>query len=226
MVTEPVRLSAAELRCGWPGAAMSDEPLDLDLTPGSRIVVVGPSGAGKTTLLMTLAGLLPPRAGTVTVNGFPVADADPAALRRRVGFFAEDAHLFDTSLLENLRVARGDLDDDAARAVLGTVGLGEWVATLPDGIHTTLAGGGRAVSGGQRRRLLLARALISPARVLLLDEPTEHLEATAAADVLHGLLDRRSGLVDPDRTVVVVTHHLPDGVRADRVVTVGGVSTS
>lgn len=220
-VSAPVRVHASALRSGWPGGAPSDPPLDLDLAPGSRTAVVGPSGAGKTTLLMTLAGLLPPVAGAVTVNGTPIADADPDALRHEVGFFAEDAHLFDTSLLENLRVARGDLDADGALAVLDSVGLGEWVTSLPDGVHTTLDAGGRSVSGGQRRRLLLARALVSPARVLLLDEPTEHLDAAAGAAVLHALLDRAGTLVDPGRTVVVVTHHLPVGSAADRVVVVG-----
>lgn len=220
-VRPPVRLRASGLRSGWPGSAGSDRPVDLDLQPGSRTVVVGPSGAGKTTLLMTLAGLLPPVAGTVTVNGTPIADTDPQLLRREVGFFAEDAHLFDTSLLENLRVARGDLDEQRALEVLDAVGLGEWVATLPDGVHTALEAGGRSVSGGQRRRILLARALISPARVLLLDEPTEHLDAAAGADVLRRLLDRSGGLVDPGRTVVVVTHHLPAGTREDRVLVVG-----
>ncbi|GAA4489611.1 thiol reductant ABC exporter subunit CydC [Rhodococcus olei] len=219
-VREPVHLRASGLRSGWPGSPASDAPLDLGLAPGSRTAVVGPSGAGKTTLLMTLAGLLPPVAGTVTVNGVPIDDSDPGTLRHEVGFFAEDAHLFDTTLLENLRVARGDLDEQQASTALDAVGLGEWVTSLPEGVHTTLAGGGRSVSGGQRRRLLLARALVSPARVLLLDEPTEHLDAQAGASVLRGLLDRAGGLVDPDRTVVVVTHHLPTGSAADRVVVV------
>ncbi|MFF0814822.1 thiol reductant ABC exporter subunit CydC [Rhodococcus sp. NPDC003318] len=220
-VREPVHLTASGLRSGWPGSRPSDPPLDLDLAPGSRTALVGPSGAGKTTLMMTLAGLLPPVAGTVTVDGTPIADTDTGTLRTQVGYFAEDAHLFGTSLLENLRVARGDLDADTALEVLGAVGLGEWVTSLPDGVHTSLEAGGRSVSGGQRRRILLARALVSPARVLLLDEPTEHLDAAAGASVLHALLDRAGTLVDPGRTVVVVTHHLPAGSGADRVVVVG-----
>lgn len=169
-----------------------------ELPPGRRIAVVGPSGAGKTTLLMTWAGLF----------GTP---------RPGVTFFAEDAHLFGTSVLENLRVARGDLTAGQAEKALRAVGLGDWLDGLPEGIHTDLVGGAAAVSGGQRRRILLARALVSPARVLLLDEPTEHLEAEAGAKLLRDLLDADSGLVEPDRIVVVVTHQLPDDQRADTV---------
>ena len=169
---------------------------------------------------MTLAGLLPPVSGTVQVDGLDLHRVRSEALRRNVGFFAEDAHLFDTSVLENLRVARGDLQVAEALTVLESVGLGGWVSGLPEGVHTTLAGGARAVSGGQRRRLLLARALLSPARVLLLDEPTEHLDADAGADLLRRLLARDGGLVSSQRTVVVVTHQLPEDTSADLVIRV------
>ena len=174
---------------------------------------VGESGSGKTTALMTMAGLLPPVAGTVRVDSVDVSDIDPAELRRHVGYFAEDAHLFETSVLENLRVARGDLTVEDAEKALAAVGLGEWLAELPDGLDTYLVGGMRAVSGGERRRLLLARAIVSPAEVLLLDEPTEHMDAEAGDQLLRELLSRDASLVDSSRTVVVVTHQLPDGAQ-------------
>ncbi|WP_137723317.1 thiol reductant ABC exporter subunit CydC [Prescottella subtropica] len=218
----PVHLAASGVRCGWPGSGRVTAALDLDVQPGARIAVVGASGAGKTTLLMTLAGLLPPCGGEVTVDGVRLDRFRADELRRAVGFFAEDAHVFDTSVLENLRVSRGDLTEDEALDALGAVGLGEWVTRLPRGVHTPLAGGARAISGGQRRRLLLARALVSPARVLLLDEPTEHLDASDGDAILRALLDRRSTLIDFGRTVVLVTHQLPEGTSADRVVAVGG----
>ncbi|MFZ2173440.1 MAG: thiol reductant ABC exporter subunit CydC [Rhodococcus sp. (in: high G+C Gram-positive bacteria)] len=215
----PAHLRASGLRCGWPGGAATPA-LDLDLPPGARVAIVGGSGAGKTTTLMTVAGLLPPVSGTVCADGVELRRVTPADLRRKVGFFAEDAHLFDTSVLENLRVARGDVQEPEALDVLISVGLADWVSGLPEGLNTSLDGGARAVSGGQRRRLLLARALLSPARVLLLDEPTEHLDADAGAELLRSLLARDGGLVSPDRTVVVVTHQLPDDTDADQVIRV------
>lgn len=189
------RLRALDAQAGppEPGPHLPERPRDA-----RRIAVVGPSGAGKTTLLMHWAGLFgTPEPGTT--------------------FFAEDAHLFGTSILENLRVARGDITEPEAADALRAVGLGDWLDTLPDGLHTTLTGGSAAISGGQRRRLLLARALLAPAEVLLLDEPTEHLEAEAGATLLRRLLDPDDGLVAPDRTVVVVTHQLPETHRADLV---------
>lgn len=179
----------------------------IDLPEGRRIAVIGPSGAGKTTLLMTWAGLFDtPRDG--------------------VTFFAEDAHLFGTSILENLRVARGDITESEAETTLRTVGLGPWLDSLPNGLHTTLTGGAAALSGGQRRRLLLARALLSPAHTLLLDEPTEHLSATEGAQLLRALLDTDSGLIAPDRTVVVVTHQLPTDHKADTIVSIDAAGTA
>lgn len=172
-----------------------------DLPPGRRIAVVGPSGAGKTTLLMNWAGLFDtPHPGRI--------------------FFAEDAHVFGTSVLENLRVARGDVTAEEAEKALRAVGSGPWLDALPEGVETDLVGGAAALSGGQRRRLLLARALLAPADTLLLDEPTEHMEAAAGAALLRALLDDTGGLVEPERRVVVVTHQLPPDHRADTVVTV------
>jgi ATP-binding cassette, subfamily C, bacterial CydC len=112
---------------------------------------------------MTLAGLLPPLHGQVTLDGTDLSRFDETELRRSVGFFAEDAHIFATTVRDNLLVARGDCPDNELADTLDAVGLSGWLASLPDGLSTVLIGGVEAVSAGQRRRLLLARALISPA---------------------------------------------------------------
>jgi ATP-binding cassette subfamily C protein CydC len=127
------------------------------------------------------------------------------------GFFPEDAHLFDTTVRDNLLVARGDAGDGELLAALDAVGLRDWLENLPNGLATVLTGGAAAVSAGQRRRLLLARALICDLPIVLLDEPTEHLDATDADRILRELL-APDGLFAFDRTVVVATHHLPGGV--------------
>lgn len=162
----------------------------VSLEPGARLAVVGPSGSGKTTLLMNLAGLL------------------PEEITSESAFFAEDAHLFATTVRDNLLVARGDATDDELVDALRRVGLGDWLDGLPDGLSTVLVGGAAAVSAGQRRRLLLARALISTVPTILLDEPTEHLDAADGDRFLTELLTP-GGLFPAERTVVVATHHLP-----------------
>jgi ATP-binding cassette subfamily C protein CydC len=182
----------------------------VELQPGARLAVTGPSGSGKTTLLMTLAGLLTPTRGEVTLGDTPLQSINELDLRCAVSFFAEDAHVFATSVRDNLLVAHGDCPDRELAVALEEVGLGTWLAGLPDGLDTVLAAGPDALSAGQRRRLLLARAIISPSRIALLDEPTEHLDAADAEPMLRRLLDPQGGLIAAERTVVVATHHLPD----------------
>lgn len=189
----------------------------VDLAPGGRLAVTGPSGSGKTTLLMTLAGLVTPLAGRADLDGTALDRLSENELRSAIGFFAEDAHIFATTVRDNLLVARGDCSDDELLSALGRVGLDRWLTGLPDGVATVLSGGAQGLSAGQRRRLLLARAMLSPARIVLLDEPTEHLDATDADDLLRALFDPDHGLFNADRTVVVATHHLPDDIRCPRL---------
>lgn len=188
--------------------------IDLDLGIGRHLAVVGPSGIGKSTLLYTLAGMLPPVSGTVTLDGVDVWGGDRHDVTAQVTMTAEDAHVFATSVLENLRVARPDLTGDQAVALLGRAGLGAWLRDLPAGLHTIIGSGGTTVSGGERRRLLLARALASPAPLLLLDEPGEHLDPATADSLMESLL----GPEDPSRGVLVVTHRLSALTGADTVI--------
>ncbi|WP_264990598.1 ATP-binding cassette domain-containing protein, partial [Mycobacterium kiyosense] len=217
------RLSA-DVRCGHPGTP--GIRCAVDVVPGARLAVTGASGSGKTTLLMTLAGLLPPLQGRVTLNGVDVHSIREAELRSAIVFFAEDAHLFTTTVRDNLLVARGDCTDEELTAALTAVGLGDWLAGLPEGLSTVLVGGAQAVSAGQRRRLLLARALLSPARILLLDEPTEHLDRNDAEDLLRGLLAADGALLPAARTVVVATHHLPRDIDCEKLDLTSGVDAA
>ncbi len=218
-VTTPARtpvLRASEVRAGYPGS-QPGQAVTLALQPGARLAITGRSGAGKTALLMTLAGLLPPVSGTATVDGAPTGSLSESELRSAVCYFAEDAHLFSTTVRDNLLVARGNCGDDELTRTLATVGLGDWLGSLPDGLSTVLAGGAGAVSAGQRRRLLLARVLLCPAPIVLLDEPTEHLDAADGQRMLRALLDDRHGLLSPERTVVVATHQLGNDIACPRL---------
>jgi ATP-binding cassette, subfamily C, bacterial CydC len=210
------RLRGTELVAARPGFQLPSA-VTIDLAPGARLAVTGPSGAGKTTLLMTLAGLLAPLRGDVTLGGTPLRHFREAEIRCAISFFAEDAHIFATTVRDNLLVARGDCPDHRLDVALSRVGLETWLANLPNGLDTVLSGGAQALSAGQRRRLLLARALISPARIVLLDEPTEHLDAADAEPILRSLLSVDSGLLSAERTVVVATHHLPNDIRCPKL---------
>lgn len=202
------RLRSRDVVAAHP-AGSAPAAVTVDLPPGARLAVTGPSGSGKTTLLMTLAGLLAPLSGDVTLDGAPLHLFSEDEARSAIAFFAEDAHIFATTVRDNLLVARGDCPDRELNVALHRVGLSAWLAGLPDGLDTVLSGGAQALSAGQRRRLLLVRALISPTRIVLLDEPTEHLDAADAEPILRSLLTAHDGLIAAERTVVVATHHLP-----------------
>ncbi|WP_034285705.1 thiol reductant ABC exporter subunit CydC [Schaalia suimastitidis] len=212
---ETTVLQAEKLAVGWPGGPILADDITFTLGPGQTLAIVGPSGIGKTTLLLTLAGILPPRGGEVTVNGHPLEHYQPNVLRRAISVTAEDAHIFATTVLENLRVARPGLDESEAEAILARVGLSEWTKRLPAGLNTVLGAGGTTLSGGERRRLLMARALASNASHLLLDEAGEHLDA-ATADTLLATL-----LADTQRSVLVVSHRLSPLTYADEVLVLG-----
>lgn len=203
------RLRTAGLTAGWSPEAPRVRHLDLDLPPGSRLAVVGASGSGKSTLLATLAGLLAPLDGRVELDGADIASLAAGEVRAGITLFAEDSHVFATTVRENLRVVRRDLGDDEARGALSAVGLDDWILTLPQGLDTLLGPDGTTISGGERRRLLLARAVIRRGPILLLDEPTEHLDTARGDALLRALLDPRdNSLVPSTSTVVVVTHRI------------------
>jgi ATP-binding cassette subfamily C protein CydC len=184
------------LTAGWPGRAPAVVGLDLQVTAGETVALVGPSGVGKTTVAATAMGLLPPSAGRAVVTG-------------RVGYLAQDAYLFDTTVAENVRIGRRDATDAETAAALARARVAMPVDRLV-GRH------GAAVSGGEARRIALARLLVGDANVLILDEPTEHLDAPTAA----ALIDDLWATAEACRAaVLVITHDPVLAARCDRVVT-------
>ncbi|WP_030857158.1 thiol reductant ABC exporter subunit CydD [Streptomyces sp. NRRL S-37] len=186
--------------------------VDLTLERGRRIAVVGPSGSGKTTLAQALLRFLDPDAGAYTLAGVDAYALDGDDVRRLVGLCAQDAHLFNSSVRENLLLARKDATEDELRDALRRARLLEWTDGLPDGIDTLVGEHGARLSGGQRQRLALARALLADFPVLVLDEPAEHLDLPTADALTADLLAATEG-----RTTLLITHRLAGLEAVDEV---------
>jgi ATP-binding cassette subfamily C protein CydC len=196
-----------------PDAPWALRGVDLDLSPGRLVAVVGGSGAGKSSLAAVLVRFLDPAEGEVTLNGVPLDALAGDAVRRVVGLCPQDAHVFDTTIAENLRLARPDATDGQVRDALATVGLLSWVDSLPNRSGTPVGEHGNRLSGGQRQRLVVARTLLAEPSVLLLDEPTEHLDVTAA-DAWMATLPR----IAAGRPTLVISHRLTGLESADETV--------
>ena len=149
---------------------------DLRLEPGSRVALVGRSGAGKTTVTNLLLRFLDPEDGRVTIAGRDVRDYRQEDVRATFALAGQEAHLFNSTIRANLALARPGATDAELRDALARARIGEWVDSLPDGLDTLVGEEGVQLSGGQRQRLTIARALVSEAPVLVLDEPTAHLD--------------------------------------------------
>lgn len=208
-------LEAKDLAIGWPGGPVVAEGINLRLEPGNHLAIVGQSGIGKTTLLYTLAGLLKPVSGSVKIDGVDIFSLPRIRAAASFVITPEDAHIFETTILENLRVANGQLSAKEGEELLKEAGLGQWISSLPDGLETELGSGATTISGGERRRILLARAMAAKAPLLALDEPGEHLDAETADALLRDLLN--SGSKEQKRGVILVTHRLTPLDQADKV---------
>ncbi|MFE2940597.1 thiol reductant ABC exporter subunit CydD [Streptomyces sp. NPDC059255] len=214
----PFPLEVRGLSARYPGQRRDAlAGFDLTLTAGKRVAVVGLSGSGKTTLAQVLLRFLDAREGTCrlggTDGGTDLAALDGDTVRRLVGLCAQDAHLFDSSVRENLRLARTDADEDDLRDALRRARLLDWVDALPAGLDTLVGEHGARLSGGQRQRLALARALLADFPVLLLDEPAEHLDLATADALTADLLAATEG-----RTTLLITHRLRGLESVDEVI--------
>jgi thiol reductant ABC exporter CydC subunit len=190
---------------------------DLWLPAGHRVAVTGPSGSGKTTLAMVLLRFLDPSAGTATLAGTDIIKLDSAAVRSVIGLCEQDAHIFDSTLRENLRLARPAATDAELRDALRRARLGDWADSLPKGLDTPVGEHGARLSGGQRQRLALARVLLADFPVVILDEPAEHLDEETADALTSDLLAATAG-----RTVLLITHRPVPAARVDQVLRLTG----
>ena len=200
-----VRLRGVTVRHG--GQAVLDR-LDLDLPPGSRTAVVGPSGVGKTSLLEVLLGFRTPDAGEVVVGGVPLPELDPAAWRAKIGYLPERPWLLPGSIAANVRLGRPEATDTEVDRALASASALEFVHRLPAGTATQVGEDGAWLSGGERLRIGLARVFVADPAVVLLDEPTAQLDPQSEAAVVTALVRLARG-----RTLVTVTHRtalLPD----------------
>jgi thiol reductant ABC exporter CydC subunit len=209
----PHSLRVRGLRFSYPGAAgPALDGVDLDLAPGRRVAVVGPSGAGKSTLAGVLLRFLPYDAGSVALDGVEIARLDGDVCRTVVGLVSQDAHVFDSTLEENLRLARRDAGFEDLRAALAGARLLDWTEGLPAGLGTEVGERGARMSGGQRQRLALARALLADFPLLVLDEPGEHLDTATADALVQDLLSAKR-----ETATLLITHRLAGLAQVDEV---------
>jgi ATP-binding cassette subfamily C protein CydC len=206
-------LRFAGVRFRWaPDRAAVFDGLTIDIPAGSRVALIGPSGIGKSTLAALALRLAAPEAGRVLLGGVDVATLAAAELRGRIAYLSQATHLFDDTIRANLLLARPEADEAALWAALDAARIGELVRALPDGLDTWVGEGGMRFSGGQGRRLALARALLSPAPILILDEPCAGLDAETERAFLATLNEVAAG-----RTVVLIAHRLTGVERLDRI---------
>jgi ATP-binding cassette subfamily C protein CydC len=207
---------------GRPGPAGGAGPdrgvsrVSLTVPAGQRVAVTGPSGSGKTTLAMVLLRFLDPAAGTVTLGGADITTLDGDAVRTVVGLCAQDAHVFDSTLEANLRLARPSATPAQIRDALAGARLLDWADSLPQGLATPVGEHGARLSGGQRQRLALARVLLADFPVVIFDEPAEHLDEPMARELTRDLLAATKG-----KTVLLITHRPVEPGSVDQVLRVG-----
>ena len=200
------------VRFAWPGRAAVFEGLTIDIPPGSRVAILGPSGSGKSTLAALALRVVAPGSGRVLLGGVDIATLAVADLRGQIAWLSQATHVFADTVRANLLLGQPGADDTALWQALGQAGLAELVSGLPDGLDAWIGEGGAGLSGGQLRRVALARALLSAAPILILDEPATGLDDSAERAFFSTLNDAAAG-----RTVILIVHRLLGVERLDRI---------
>lgn len=206
-----LRFEAVQFRWAPDRPAVFDG-LTLEVAAGSRVALLGPSGCGKSTLAALLLGVVAPQGGRILLGGVDMAELSTAERRSRFGWLSQTTHLFDDTIRANLLLGCPDADDAALWRALDEAAVGAFVRGLPDGLDTWLGEGGTRASGGQGRRIALARTLLSEAPILVLDEPGAGLDAQTERAFIQTLNDLPAG-----RTVLLITHRLTGAERLDRI---------
>ncbi len=192
---------------------MAIEGFDLSVESGERLAVVGPSGAGKSTLFGLLLRFYDPQSGIIRIDGVDIAQADPRAVRARIGLVPQETVIFGTSVRENIRYGRPDASDDEIEAAARAAAADDFIRQLPSGYDTFLGERGTRLSGGQRQRIAIARAILKDPPILLLDEATSSLDAENERLVQEALERLAEG-----RTTIVIAHRLATVLEARRTV--------
>jgi ATP-binding cassette, subfamily C, bacterial CydC len=211
-----LRFESVEFR--WqPDRPLVFEGLTLDIPQGARVALLGPSGTGKSTLAALALKVVAPRSGHILLGGVDIATLPAVLVRARIGWLGQATHLFDDTIRANLLLAEPAADEPALWAALDAARIGDVVRLLPDGLDTWVGEGGTRFSGGQGRRLSLARALLSPAPILILDEPCAGLDLETEREFLETLNETA-----PGRTVILITHRLTGVEQLDRIFRLSG----
>jgi thiol reductant ABC exporter CydC subunit len=206
----PSDIALRDLSVSWSAARVLNG-ISFDLLAGHRLAVVGPSGSGKSTLAAALMGFLPYE-GSARIEGIELSSVLGDDLREHISVLSQQAHIFDTTIDENIRLGR-EIDESAVWRSLEQAQLAVWARSLPDGLQTSVGTFGMSISGGEAQRLALARFLVQPRPVVILDEPTEHLDRETAQELENTLFSALTGF-----TTIVITHRLSSLQRADNVI--------
>jgi ATP-binding cassette subfamily B protein len=189
--------------------------IDLTISPGETVAFVGPSGAGKSTVFQLMLRFYDPESGRIVIDGVDIAQADPSAVRARIGLVPQETIIFGASARENIRYGRPDATDAEIEAAARAAAADEFIRKLPEGFDTFLGEKGARLSGGQKQRIAIARAILKNPPILLLDEATSSLDSESERLVQEAL-----EVLMRQRTTLVIAHRLATAINSDRIVVI------